>query len=142
MDREARKQVHWRGIQVYGADVIGSLDLGFVNIPFPLALRHCRLKEVLNLQNAEVSAISLRGSRVHGISADGVIVKNAVFLNDGFVAVGEVRLVGGGIGGNLDCSGGTFTNPPQKDVVGSGSALNADGINVKGNVFLRKRFTA
>ena len=51
----ARKQVHPRGIQVYGADITGPLDLSFVNVPFQLRLSHCRLKETINLVRAEVS---------------------------------------------------------------------------------------
>ena len=43
IDQEVRKRVHWRGIRVYGADVTGLLDLSFVNIPFQLAFRRCRL---------------------------------------------------------------------------------------------------
>src|SRR5271157_3125284 len=132
---QARKQVHPRGIQVYGADITGSVDLSFVNIPFQLRLQHCRLKEDINLRMAEVSQLDLDGSLVHRIGANGLIVKNTVFLRNGFTANGEVRLVGAQIGGYLICIGGTFTNQ-------EGYALSADGINVKGSVFLRDGFTA
>ena len=142
MDQKARKHVHWRGIQVYGADINGPLDLSFVDIPFPLVLQHCRRKEGTDLSRAEVSELDLSGSLVCGITADSLIVKNNVFLSDGFAAVGEVRLTGAKIGGNLECDAGTFTNPPRKDVAGSGTALQADGINVRGDVFLRGGFAA
>lgn len=142
MDQDARKQVHCRGIQVYGADITGPLDLPFVGIPFQLALRHCRLRKAVNLRRAEMSQLDLQGSLVPEIGADGVIVKNQVFLRNGFAATGAVRLLGAQIGGNLDCADGTFTNPPQKDVDGSGTALHADGINVKGDVNFRGRFSA
>jgi hypothetical protein len=135
MDREARKRVHWRGVQVYGADITGPLDLSFVSIPFPLALQHCRLTKGINLMRSEVSQLDLQGSLVHGISADGVIVKNEVFLRNHFAAVGWVRLVKAQIGGDLDCDGGTFTNPD--DAPGSGTVLFADRIDVKGSVFFR-----
>src|SRR5271157_624309 len=128
-NEQARRQVHPRGIQVYGADISDSLDLSFVNIPFQLAFRHCRLKEDINLLRADVSQLDLRGSLVQGISADGLIVKNQVFLSDGFAARGEVRLLEAQIGGDLACVGGTFTNK-------GGYALAADGINVQGSVFL------
>jgi len=48
---------------------------------------------------------------------------------------GEVNLVRISIGGNLDCAGGTFTNP-------GGKAVNADNAEIKGNVFLRDGFNA
>ncbi|MGA2903572.1 MAG: hypothetical protein ABSD98_07065 [Candidatus Korobacteraceae bacterium] len=134
-NEQARKHVHARGIQVYGADIIGPLDLAFVNIPFQLLLNNCRLSQNINLSRAEVSQLDLQGSLVHGISADGIIVKNNVFLRNGFAANGSVRLLVAQIAGDLDCLGGTFTN---KD----GDALNADGINVKGSVFLNNGFSA
>jgi hypothetical protein len=140
MDQEARKHIHWRGIQVHGADIAGSLDLSFVNIPFALTLLRCRLKEGIYLQSAEVSQLALQGSLVHWIIADGVIVKGDVSLSDGFVAVGQVRLPGAQIGRDLQCFGGIFTNPPQKkkSVLIYGTAVLADGINVKGSVFLNR----
>ena len=184
----ARKQVHPRGVQVYGADITGPLDLSFVNIPFQLMLRHCRLTQDINLRRAEVSELDLQGSSVKRIMADRLIVKSYVFLKNGFAAEGEVWLLGAQIGGDLDCVGGTFTNeggggestsraafssmaspppamrcrapnrwksqcdggiftnPSRKDTAGkdrgSGYALNADGINVKGAAFLRNGFAA
>jgi len=129
-NEQARKQVHPRGIQVYGADITGPLDLSFVNIPFGLGFQRCRLKDGINLLRAEVSQLDLRGSLVQAITADGLIVKNYVFLRNGFTATGEVRLLEAQIGGDFDCSGGTFTNE-------GGYALSADGINVKGGVFFR-----
>ena len=135
-DQEAREHVHWRGIQVYGADVTGPVNLSFVNIPFQLALQHCRLKEAINLRWAELSQLDLEGSLVYGILAAGVIVKNDVLLSEGFSAVGEVQLLGAQIGGDLDCSGGAFTNPPR-NIAGSGNALHADRIKVKSSIFLR-----
>ena len=142
-DEHGRKNVHPRGIQVYGADVIGPLNLSFVSIPFQMVLRHCRLEKGINLQRAEVSQIDLQGSLVHGIEADGLIVRNAIFLRSGFEAVGRVRLHGAQIGGNLDCDAGTFTNPPGKNAPARGDeALHAERINVRDSVFLRNGFTA
>ncbi len=141
-DGEARKQVHWQGVQLYGADVTGSLDLSLVSIPFQLALRRCRLQEVMILSQAEVSQLDLQGSLVPGIGADGVIVKNQVLLGNGFTAAGGVRFSGAQIGSDFDCSGGAFTNPPQKNVPASGMALDAARINVKGYVFFSNAFIA
>src|SRR5260370_835767 len=45
--------------------------------------------------------------------ADGAIITGGVFLRNGFSAAGEVRLIGSQIG-SLDCSNGTFKNPPQQ----------------------------
>ncbi len=143
VDQEARKHVHWRGIQVYGADVAGPLDLSFVSIPFQLAFEHCRLKGSINLSQAEVLQLDLQGSLVCGITADSLTVKNNLLLNAHFESRGEVRLLGAQIGGDLDCSEGTFINPPRNGPFRSGGvALNADRINVKGSVFLSNDFSA
>ncbi len=144
-DHEARKRVHWRGIRVYGADVTGLLDLSFVNIPFQLAFRRCRLTRGINLAQAEVSQLDFQGTLVYGIFADRVNVKDYVALRYGFLAVGVVWLLGARIGGDLDCDLGTFFNPPKPPKQddpdpSSGIALNAQGIEVKGNVFLRGSF--
>jgi hypothetical protein len=140
LDHESRKHVHWQGIRVYGADVTGPLDLSLVSIPFQLAFRHCRLSGGIILAQAEVSQLDFQGSLVYGIFADRVNVKDYVALRYGFVAVGAVWLLGAQIGGDLDCDTGTFFNPPKpptQDDPSSGIALNAQGIEVKGNVFLR-----
>ena len=69
-------------------------------------------------------------------------VKGSVFLRNEFIAEGEVRLPGAHIGGQLDCTGGTFKNPPRKDIPDSGRALSADGADVGGEVFLEGSFRA
>jgi hypothetical protein len=63
------------------------------------------------------------------------VVTGSVFLSDGFVAKGEVRLLAAEIGGVLSCIGGRFMNA-------AGDALSGDGAKIKGDVFLRKGFVA
>jgi hypothetical protein len=76
------------------------------------------------------------------LSADGAVVKGGVFLPKGFRAEGVVRLLRAQIEGDLDCSGGTFTNPPKQGMDASGNALSAERAVVKGGVFLREGFRA
>jgi hypothetical protein len=54
---------------------------------------------------------------------------------NGFSAVGEVRLLGAQIGGDLVCTDGTFKSQ-------GGEGLSADDAEVKGNVFLNDSFSA
>src|SRR5271166_7110135 len=68
-NEQAKKLVHPRGIQVYGADITGSLDLSFVNIPFQLRFAHCRFQKGIDLRNAEVSQLSLVGCSTQAIMA-------------------------------------------------------------------------
>jgi hypothetical protein len=72
------------------------------------------------------------------LCADGLKVEGCVFLQNCFLAEGEVRLVGATVGGDLDCRNAKFINKDGK----YGIALNGDGLNVKGSVFLRNNFRA
>lgn len=65
---------------------------------------------------------------VKALTADGLELGDDLYLGDGFHAYGEVRLIGGRIGGDLYCDGGSFDFPGQ-------DALSADGLTVSGTVF-------
>jgi hypothetical protein len=135
VDRAAASAVDPKGIQIHAAKITGGLDLSFVSVPFPLGLCRCRFTDDADLTSTDLPALNLAGSQVQSVTADGANVKGGVFLNDGFRAEGGVRLLGARIGGDLDCSGGTFKNPGS-------DALIADGANVKGGVFLDDGFKA
>ncbi len=107
----AKNLVDPRGIDVFGAKILGPLELFAVSIPFGLAFSNCLLDSALNLRNAEIVALSLRRTKAHSIGADGVRVRNSVFLRGGFHCVGQVRVPGARIGGNLECDGGKFRTP-------------------------------
>jgi hypothetical protein len=62
-------------------------------------------------------------------------VEGSVFLDQGFHATGEVRLLGARIRGQLSCRGARLENP-------NGDALSADGMTVEGGVFLDQGFHA
>lgn len=69
--------------------------------------------------------------------ADGAIVKGNINLcvyEDPFEAVGEVRLMGVVIDGDLNCCGGSFKS--------NNHALSADRIQVKGSIFFKDGFAA
>jgi hypothetical protein len=72
------------------------------------------------------------------LTADGITVEGRLALDDGFLAEGEVRLLGARITGTLECRGGTFRNPAQAGAETSGDALSADRVNVGGSIFLDK----
>src|SRR5215211_6462457 len=68
------------------------------------------------------------------LSADQAEISGGVFLNDGFIATGAVRLLDARIGG-LECANATLSNK-------GGDALDADGAEITGGVFLGRRFSA
>jgi sRNA-binding regulator protein Hfq len=143
VDREARGQVDPKGVCIWAARITGDLDLSFTSVLLPLALWRCRLEQDLDLGRAKMAVLNMEGSWTGGIFADGLKLEGDIFLRNGFVAEGEVRLLGATIGGNLDAEGGTFKNLKSEENPNStGNALSADGITVTGDVFLRNGFHA
>jgi sRNA-binding regulator protein Hfq len=68
------------------------------------------------------------------VNCDGASI-GRVFLNNGFVAQGKVRLLGTTINGVLVCSGGRFEHAGR-------DALNCDSASIGGSVFLDNDFQA
>lgn len=140
-DLKAAKFITHKGIQVVGARIKGGLDLQLVEMGFPLVFLKCVFNETIYLQYAQIQVLHLGGTHTERIEADSLDVKGSVFLNDGFKAKGGVRLGSATIGGNLEFDNGEFLKP-SKLINPDGHALFADGINVKGDVFLRNGFKA
>jgi len=134
-DPQAKQLVSHRGIQVNAACIDGKLDLQSARIPFPLYFLHCTFTGPIVLMYAEVRGLYLNGSHTKSITADGIKVDGGVFLNEGFSAEGEIRLLGASISSNFQCNNGTFCNP-------CGDALSADGVEVDGSVVLKDGFSA
>lgn len=133
-DREATQFVEPRGIQLYGAKVVGALDLNFVKIPFRVRILRSSFGGPINLMYAEVPELNLNGSRTGAILADELTVPGSIWLANGFHAEGKVDLLRAKLGAELNCSGGEFVNP-------GGFALLAGGIHAS-DVLLRDGFLA
>ncbi len=132
---DADHPLHEKGVALEGAWISDTLDLEGAHTDRDLALWDCHCAETIIAHGARLGGLHLGGSAVPGLDADGIKVGGGVFLRDGFAATGEVRLLGAGIGGDLDCGGGSFTNR-------GGRALSADRIKVGGRVYLREGFAA
>ena len=134
-NRRAVGLVGRKGLEIEGAAIEGVIDLAFADIPFPLQWWKCYFRDEIDLTHAKVKALYLYGSHIvnpggYALSADGLEVAGDVFLSDGFQAEGEVRLLGGRIGGDLICIEGHFSNA-------DGDALNAAGLEVERYVYFR-----
>jgi hypothetical protein len=128
---DAAHPVHEAGVTVGGGWIAGALDLHQCHAPVRLALVKCCFPVMPILIAAHLPELALSGSTVPGLDADLMKVTRGVFLCDGFTASGAVRLPSAEIGGDLACTGGSFTNE-------GGDALSADGLKVAGSVFLRE----
>jgi hypothetical protein len=126
---DANHPVHERGVMAGGAWISGALDISHTYCPQRLYLLHCHLASIPYLMAATLPELALDGCALPGLHADSLVVIGGCYFCKGFIADGEVRLLGADIGGNLECNGGTFANMV-------GVALNADGLKVKGNLFL------
>jgi hypothetical protein len=93
----------------------------------------------VSLQWAQVHRLRATGGRFaspsgYALHADAMHAEDGVYLDRGFQATSEVRLVGAHIKGELCCTKGTFSNP-------SGLALNAERIEAD-DVYLDRGFSA
>lgn len=96
-DREASKLVTWYRVRIRGARIDGRLDLYNVKVSFGLVCNQCAIAEGIELGDGETQSLSLNVSLLGDLSADGTRIKGDVFLNGGFKAEGEVRLLGAAI---------------------------------------------
>jgi hypothetical protein len=131
IDGEAARCIDPHGIRLHAAKITGALDLSDASLSFPLMLLRCSLSDTTYLYGAKIPKLSLDGSRIRSLLADGFRAESTVFLRQTFVVDGEVSLTGAQIGGDLDFSGATFNGP-----------LTAYRIIVKGGVFLNDTFAA
>lgn len=154
--------VHERGVWIRGAWIEGALDLECVSSSVFLALENCYFDDsprehdpdlpdgLLRANDCTLPGLRLEGTRIRALDGDRMTVHGSVFLNHGFSAEEEVRLVGAQIGGNLDCDGGAFRAAEfrSKDDVGTETpeqrpaALRAEGAVIKGDILLGKSFSA
>ena len=129
--------VHENGVQLAGAWVEGKLDLNNATVKVDLQLEACRFSHSIVATDSKLAGLYLSGSQLAGILADRMVVTGSLFLCDGFIATGEVGLLGAQIGGNLVCNRGTFSSM-RTGGTSAGDALNVEHIVVKGALFVRK----
>ncbi|WP_200224064.1 hypothetical protein [Rhodoferax fermentans] len=128
--------VHEHGVQLVGAWIEGPLILSGTVTPTNLSLRRSHFDSIPVFNGAEIQgSLNLSGSLLPGLLADNAVIKEDVFLKDGFTATSEVRLLGAQIGGDLACRGAKLDGQDS-------NALSADGAMIKGSVFLSAGFTA
>ena len=112
------------------------LNLIGARIPYALGIFNCRIEVPILMANAECAGLFIRGSYLQkGLQADSAQIRGNCVLGDGFVAKGEVQLIGAYINGHLSCENGKFINPNAR-------AICADSAKVDGNIYLRDGFSA
>ena len=143
------------GTKAFRADQISiGLDMNFIadqrdrgfSARGEVILSGAKIGGNLNCSGAQFDSGRTEVKGTVAIRADQISVGRDIeftmdqwFSKQGFSARGEVMLSGATIGGNLDCSGGSFDCSDKE----TGSvAINAAGINVGRDLLLRGKFAA
>jgi hypothetical protein len=155
-----RGELDPRGLRLYGARVVGPLELEYVRATVGLDLIDCDVGESMNLSHAELPRLALDGSRLAAIRADGLHVGTFTMEGaevrvdagpalhadrlrvDGVLYLREarlfghsdrsaVRLIGARVGGELNMRCAELGN----DI---GPALDAADLVVDGNLYLEE----
>jgi hypothetical protein len=127
--------VHRRGVRLVGGRIQGTVDLSWSEVAQPLSLVECYLDDPFRAEYARWKALALTGSRLGSLDLSRARLEGGLFLDQGFSATGEVRLLGAEVGGQLSCRGATLSNA-------GGDALNADRATINGGVLLDLGFSA
>jgi hypothetical protein len=64
VDNIAKDLVDPHGIQVFGASIVGLLDLSWVVVPFGIMLLRCRIAQQALMRSSNLAHLSLEGSRI------------------------------------------------------------------------------
>jgi hypothetical protein len=124
-----------RALRLAGCRITGRLDLEAVELPCPVLLTGCWFEQPVTLAEARVPALRLPGCHLPGLHADQLTTRGNLELNQGFTATGEVGLHSAHIGGRLDLTAATLTNPGRR-------ALSAGRLTVEHSMLCFEGFTA
>jgi hypothetical protein len=112
----------------------GAVNLDYATIGGPLDCDGGTFENAARKDMAQTGvALRARGAKVAG----SISLRSNIADKGSFSAKGIVHLYRAEIGGDLECDGGSFENPAQKDVEGTGTALHAGATKIGGSVLLR-----
>ncbi len=126
------------GLKADSLEAKGSIFLREIRSEGEVCLLGAKLGGDLSCINATFHGVRDEAGNVTGyaLSADRLEAEGGVFLN-GSNFEGLARFLGAKLGGNLECVDTTFCGVRDGEGTVSGGAFIADGLAVRGNVFLR-----
>ncbi len=139
-DPAASRLVHPSGPGIIAARISGSLDLSYQNVPFPLTLVRCVIKDGVDISYARLRGLDLRACVTGQIVGTRAMVAGDLSLT--FGKYGQVLLYRASIDGNLDFSAARVesTDSPAISAVESvigGDAIFHQGFSTNGIVDFR-----
>lgn len=139
-DPVASRLVHPSGPGIIAARISGPLDLSYQNVPFPLTLVRCLIKDGVDISYARMRGLDLRACVTGQIVGTMAVLTGDLSLT--FGKYGQVLLYRASIDGNLDFSAARVesTDPPAISAVESiigGDAVFHQGFSTNGTVDFR-----
>jgi hypothetical protein len=144
---ELKNQIDPRGMRLRSAAVIGTLDLGGLEVPFPLRFDNCKFGSPFLIEGAQLYELALTGcGELPGLLANGVRIRRDLDLSRTHVTGAHktsastskraaIWLCESDIGGRLLCVD-TLING------GGERSIQADRMHISGNIRLLHQFTA
>ncbi len=120
--------LHEKGLRLSGAWITGVLDLEGCRIPRDLGLKDCQFEASPVLNSAIIDNLFLDGSILPGLQAERLEARGCLSLRSTTI-MGEIRLTGARIGGNIEADGVSISTP--------GIAVDAGGLETRGGILLR-----
>lgn len=125
--------LHETGVELIGAWITGPLTLDFATARGITLLDDCHFTDEPQMMQAQLRFLSLEGSHLPGLRAQGLVVDGDVVLSS-LTATKTVSLNGARIAGQLNCEMAKLDGQTGPDTWGD--ALNAQGIWVEADMFL------
>lgn len=122
-----------RGIRIREAVITGDLDLTDLHTSIPLALASCTLRMPIRLDRSHLSSLDLTGCELDCLSGWYLHCEHDLNLT-GLRCPGGIEIPHARVGGQLGLSDAELG-------CGSGPALNLDGAQIAGTVFLDEDFS-
>ena len=122
------RRVHENGIDLYGANITGQIDLANCEKVKPLGVMRSLVLDGIVASNAKFSDLFLNGSECGSLNFQGASFSGHLFLRKNFSCEGEVNLIGSTIKGQFNCNQSTLSNK-------NGFALTAENARFEGQFY-------
>jgi hypothetical protein len=87
------------GVRIFGARIVGQLELRHGIVDVPLTLRRCRVEGTIRVDEAVTRSIDLTGSHIGRVRAEGARVRGSLKLADAVVEIPSGSAVSGSSSG-------------------------------------------
>lgn len=119
-----------KGLVIHNAFIVGGIDLCGCEISHSIEMQNCKILGILDLSQAKIQTLVLRGTSVERLLLDQIEVSGNIILSYGFSTLHPVSVRGAKIKRQLGCSGGEFKGYPV--------AINLEAAKIEEAFFWRR----